>query len=120
SSKDTVRKREASSSWGGSVSYSPFMGIFSVGGNASGSHYSLDQSEGGADVSISAYGFGQVTIRPAGGWYAPELIRWFKANKGTFLPNAPLTADQSLWGKDGVLSLQPVQLLVMVRPTLHA
>jgi hypothetical protein len=117
-SKDTLTRSEERSSWGASASYTPFLGIFQASASASGSHYSLDQSQGGASVSIKAFGFGRVSILP-GAWYAPSLVPWFKNNNGQFLPNAPISPDK-LWGETGQFNLRPVEMIVMVKPTLTA
>ena len=110
---DTSARSEERVSWGATASYTPFVSL-----GASGSHYSLEQSEEYASVSIKAFGFGRVSILP-GAWYAPSLIIWFKNNNGTFLPNAPLSPDK-LWGQTGQLNLRPVEMIVMVKPTLTA
>lgn len=120
STRDTLQRSEERMSWGASASFRPFLGTFfplSASGSGSGSRYSLDQSESSAAISIRAYGFGRVSIVP-GGWWAPTLISWFK-KEGALLPGDTVKAS-SLWGKDGLLPLRPVELLVMVRPTLTA
>lgn len=119
SSRDTSHRKEESSSWGASASYQPFGGLYGGSASANGTHYSLNLSTGGAAVSIQAFGFSRVTILP-GAWWAPTLVPWYKKNNGTLLPNAPLNENTGLWGADGILNLRPVEMLVMIRPTLTA
>jgi hypothetical protein len=112
--RDTYASNMERSSWGGHASYTPFFSA-----NAGGSHFSLSTSAEENSITVKARGFGRVSVTP-GAWFAPTLIDWEKQQPGNpFMPGSTIS-NATLFGPNGMMNLRPVELIVLVKPTITA
>ncbi|MFZ0915117.1 MAG: hypothetical protein WBQ76_05660 [Candidatus Korobacteraceae bacterium] len=108
-SKNSGRLDTTNTSWGGSASY---FGFISVG--ASGSTATVDTHSDHFAMQMSAKNYQTFTITP-GPWFNATAIQAFQC--GPWIADGPVAKGTTiLWGKNGILSLLPAQIVVAYKP----
>jgi hypothetical protein len=101
------------SRWGARASY--FGGFFG-GARGGGSRTSVDTSRTDFNLSFSCKNIQIFTITP-GEWFNGTVVKAFR--DGPWIEDGPVANGSArLWGAEGVLSLIPVQVVVVFRPKI--
>jgi hypothetical protein len=110
--KDSGQRHTENTVWGGSASW--FGGFFGFGASAGGSRTAVDVTNQHFRMDFSARNLDLFTITP-GQWFNGTAVKALK--NGPFIADGPVARGTlKLFSPDGILNLEPVQLLVAFRP----